>query len=49
MQTLPERSIESAAGPALLISFQSVTSPARIDVLVADATLAFVEVAQYRT
>ncbi|HEX6292821.1 MAG TPA: RNA polymerase sigma factor [Herpetosiphonaceae bacterium] len=45
MRTLPEREIEIAGAPAVLISFQSVTNAARIDVVVADDSLEFLDVA----
>jgi hypothetical protein len=49
MRTLPERELEVAGVPAVLISFQSVTDPAHIDVVVADDTFALLEVALYDT
>lgn len=45
MQTLPEREIEVAGVPAVLISFQSLTTAAHIDVVVADATFEWLDVA----
>lgn len=45
MRTLPERELDVDGMPAVLISFQSVTDSAQIDVIVAEQTFAFIEVA----
>jgi hypothetical protein len=45
MRTLPERELEVAGVPAVLFSFHSVTDSAHIDVLVADDTFEFINVA----
>ena len=45
MRTLPEREIEVAGVPAVLISFQSLTDLAHIDVVVADETFELIDVA----
>lgn len=49
MRTLPEREIEVAGVPAVLISFQSLTTAAHIDVVVADDTFAWIDVAVFDT
>jgi RNA polymerase sigma-70 factor (ECF subfamily) len=45
MRTFPERELEVAGVPAVLFSFHSVTDSAHIDVLVADDTFEFINVA----
>lgn len=47
MRTLPEREIEAAGVPAVLISFQSLTDPAHIDMVVADDTFELIDVALF--
>ncbi|HEY0738802.1 MAG TPA: RNA polymerase sigma factor [Herpetosiphonaceae bacterium] len=49
MRTLPEREIEVAGVPAVLISFQSLTTAAHIDVIVADETFELIDVAVFDT
>lgn len=44
MRTLPERELEVGGVPAVLLSFQSVTDPAHIDVVVADETFQWIDV-----
>jgi len=49
MRTLPEREIEIAGVAAVLFSFQSLTSAAHIDVVVADQTFECIDVAVFDT
>lgn len=45
MRTLPEREVEVAGVSAVIISFESVIDPAHIDVVVAEDTFEFIDVA----
>lgn len=49
MRTLPEHEIAVAGVPAVLISFQSLTTAAHIDVIVADDTFEWIDVAVFDT
>jgi hypothetical protein len=49
MRTLPEREIEAAGVPAVLISFQSLITTAHMDVVVADETFECIDVAVFDT